>query len=322
MRLRLRRWMVLSLAWLPLAAMAQSPVGEATTDPAPDIKTGNLAYMATFNALYRLDLASGAASMVGTGYGFAGGVQIGDMDGLAFAPDGTLFGVADSPRPALFRISTASGRATLVEQFREGGALIDNGDNLNAALGFTCSGKLLMASRARNRLWEVNVANAEVRSIGALSAQVGGIAALADANYALGIGGQAGLLRISETDAGASRLPSALGDRAIPAGGALAARSDGTLFTVIDPQPAARQYLLEFTPDGGVSREVTINGTGFGGTNAAAIRGLAIGPPVCLPATLGPGPASIPTLGPPSLALLAALMALLGAFALRRRAAA
>lgn len=320
MRLRLRRWMVLTLAWLPLAAMAQTPVGDAAGDVGPEIKAGNLAFMATFNALYRLDLSNGAATMVGTGYGFAGGVQIADMDGLAFAPDGTLYGVADSPRPALYRISTASGRATLVEQFREGGALIDNGDNLNTAIGFTCSGKLLMASRARNRLWEVDTATAEVRSIGALSAQVGGIAALGDANYALGIGSQAGLLRISETDAGASRLPGALGDRAIPAGGALAARADGSLFTVVDPQPASRQYLLEFTPDGGATRELAINGTGFGGTNAAAIRGLAIGPPVCQPLVLGPGPVSVPALDPLALALLAALMALAG-FALRRRAA-
>lgn len=321
MRLRLRRWMVLTLAWLPLAAMAQSAVGDAQGDADLDIKAGNLAYMATFNALYRLDLSNGAAAMVGTGYGFAGGVQIGDMDGLAFAPDGTLYGVADSPRPALFRISTASGRATLVEQFREGGVLIDNGDNLNAAIGFTCSGKLLMASRSRNRLWEVNPATADVRPIGALAAQVGGIAALADANYALGIGSQAGLLRISETDAAATRVPGALADRPIPAGGALAARADGSLFTVVDPQPAARQYLLEFTPDGGITREVAISGTGFGGTNAAAIRGLAIGAPVCQPAVLGPGPVAVPTVGPFAIALLAALMALAG-FVLRRRAAA
>lgn len=321
MSLRLRRWMVLSFAWLPLAAGAQSAVGDASAEPVPEIKSGNLAYVAGFDALYRLDLSNGATSAVGAGFGFAGGAQIADVDGLAFSADGTLYAVADSPRPSLFRVSTASGRATLIGQFREGGALIDNGSNLNAAIGFTCSGKLLMASRERNQLWEVDLSNAEVRPIGSLSIPVGGIAAITTNVYALGIGGSAGLYRLDELSGSANRLPSVLGDRPIPAGGALAAASDGTLFAIVDPQPAARQYLLAFSPDGGVVRETTITGSPFNSTNSARIRALAIGPPVCAPAVIGaPGVAAIPALDVRMLALLSLLLGAIALVALRRTA--
>ncbi|MCE3001193.1 MAG: hypothetical protein LW860_00640 [Xanthomonadaceae bacterium] len=321
MSLRLRRWMVLSLAWLPLAAGAQSAVGDAATDPVPEIKAGNLAFVAGFDTLYRLDLSNGATSAVGSGFGFAGGAQIADVDGLAFSADGTLYAVADSPRPSLFRVSTASGRATLIGQFREAGSLIDNGTNLNAAIGFTCSGKLLMASRERNRLWEVDLSNAEVRPIGSLSTAIGGIAAVASNVYALGVGSSAGLYRLNEPNASANRIPNVLGDRPIPAGGALAAASDGTLFAVVDPQPAARQYLLAFSPDGGVTRELTITGSPFNSNNAAGIRALAIGPPVCAPLVVGaPGAASIPALDSRMLALLALLMGAIALVALRRTA--
>jgi hypothetical protein len=319
---RLRRWMVLSLAWLPLAAGAQAPVDIGDNGAVePDIKAGNLAYVAGFDTLFRLDLSTGAGSAVGTGFGFAGGAQVADMDSLAFAPDGTLYGVADSPRAALYRLSTASGRATLVAQFRDGGQLIDNNQRLDAAIAFTCSGKLLMASRSQDRLWEVDPATAGVRSLGSPGTGIGGMAARADEVLALGVAGSEGLYRLSESDASATRLPSALSSRAF-ATGAIAFGFDGRLWAVLDNYPQAAPVLAELSPDSGaVLRETTITGPQFGtSANSQPVRALAIAPPACAPAG-GVGVAAVPALDLRALALLVLLLGATG-FALQRRLAA
>lgn len=307
----LRRFVALWIACLPLAVAAQAPVDPVDGNAAEsDIKAGSLAYLAGFNNLFRLDLSTGATTALGTSYGFAGGVQIADMDSLAFAADGTLYGVADSPRPALFRVSTTTGRATLVAQFRQDGQLIDANENLNAAIAFTCSGKLLMSSRAQDRLWEVDTATAAVRLVGPLSADIGGLAALGTELLALGVGGSPGLFSLSETSAASMRLPGPLSDRSIPAG-TIAFQTDGRLFGVFDLYPAARPVLLELSPvDGAVIKETPLSGGDFNAASGTPVRGLAIAPPVCAP-LVGPGTvASIPALDPRGLLLLAALLAL------------
>jgi hypothetical protein len=318
----LRRSVALWIACLPLALAAQSPVDpvDGGGAAAPDIKAGNLAYLAGFSNLFRLDLSTGVATALGSNYGFAGGVQIADMDSLAFAADGTLYGVADSPRPALFRVSTATGRATLVAQFRQDGQLIDGNENLNAAIAFTCSGKLLMSSRAQDRLWEVDAATAAVRPIGPLSADIGGIAALGTELLALGVGGSQGLFSLSESSGESTRVPGPLSDRSIPAG-TIAFQSDGRLFGVFDLYPTARPVLLELSPvNGAAIKETVLSGAEFTAANSTPVRGLAIAPPACAP-LVGPGAAApIPALDLRGLLLLAALLGL-SLLALRSRLA-
>jgi hypothetical protein len=318
---RLRRWMVLTLAWLPLAAAAQSSVGDSSVEAQPEIKAGNLAFMAGFNALYRLDLSSGAATVVGSGFGNVGGVAVADVDSLAFAPDGTLYAVADSPQ-ALFRVSTSTGRATLVGQFREGGQTLDPSTNLNGALGFTCSGKLLMSSRTQRRLYEVDAATASVRAVGSLAAALGGLAAIEDSLFGLGVEGSEGLYRIAESDAAANRLPSALGGR-VYRGGAIAFGADGRLFAAFDNYPQSGPTLAELARDtGAVLREVAITRPQLDNrADDRPVRALAIAPPVCGPFVgNGPGAVSIPALDARTLALLALLLGAIAFVALRRTA--
>ena len=318
---RLRRWMVLSLAWLPLAVGAQSPVGDGDSVVEPDIKAGNVAYIAGFDSLFRLDLSTGAGTAVGTGFGFAGGAQVADMDSIAFAPDGTLYGVADSPRAALYRLSTASGRATLVAQFRENGQLIDNNTRLDAAIGFTCNGKLLMATRGLDRLFEVDTATAAVRGLGPLGVAIGGVATRGEDVLALGIAGSEGVFRLSESGAQASRMPSALASRSYP-GGAIAFAGDGRLFAAIDNGQRSPPVLLELSPDGGsILRETTITGARFGtGGDSQPVRTLAIAPPVCPAVIGGTAAVAVPALDARGLAVLVLLLAVAGVL-LRRRVA-
>jgi hypothetical protein len=315
------RAVALWIACLPLAAAAQSPVDpvdSSGTASEPDIKVGSLAYVSGFDGLFRLDLSNGAATAVGTGYGFAGGAAIADMEGLAFAPDGTLFGVADSPRPALYRVSTASGRATLVAQFRENAQLIDNNGPLNAAIAFSCSGKLLMASRVQDRLWQVDPATASVTAIGPLEQDLGGLAALGTTIYALGVAGSEGVFDVTEASAALTRLPSGLASRTIPVG-SIAFQPDGRLFALLDLYPAARPSVAELSPTtGAVLSELPLTGPQFTASSQTPVRAIAIAPPVCAP-LVGPGvTASIPTLDPRGLLLLIALLGL-SVFALRSR---
>ena len=91
------------------------PAGFAVAEP--------LAYASGFDALYRIDLADGKATLLGE-FGSAGaGALIGDVEGLAIAPDGTLFAVSDA-RKTLLRVDPANGRATTVGELRDNGLLI------------------------------------------------------------------------------------------------------------------------------------------------------------------------------------------------------
>lgn len=290
----LRRLCGCLLAMLPLAAVAQAPVEV----PEPYIKAGNLAYMAGFNRLYRLDLSTGAATVVGTGFGVVGGAAVSDVKGLAFAPDGTLYAFADSPQ-ALFRINTTTGRASLVGQFRENGQLFDLSNNLNATIVFTCSGKMLMSSRVQRKLWEVDPATAAVTSVGTVTPAIGGMSALGTDLYALGVAGSEGLFTINETSAASNRLSNGLASRSI-VGGAIAFAPNGRLFAVFDLFPQ-RPTLAELAPASGeIISEVILTGPQLGaGNDDQVVRALAIGPPVCAPSGLGgatalPVPASQP----------------------------
>lgn len=309
----------LLFALLPLAAGAQSAVGESgPVEGSGTAKSGDFGFIAGFNALYRVDLANGAATVVGTGLGLVAGAQVSDLDSLAFAPDGTLYGVADSPQ-ALYRISTSTGRASLVAPFRENGNPLASG-LLDGAITFTCSGKLLLTSRSQRKMWEVDPATASATSIGPVAITVGGIGVMGADVYALGVGSNVGLYKLSASDGASQRLASGFSGQTIP-GGSLAFAGDGRLYAVFDLYPPVeRSVLAEISPvTGEILGEFTLTGPQLGpGLDRRNVRALAIAPPVC--AIQGPGPTSVPVpaSGPSALALLALAFALLGAFVVAR----
>jgi hypothetical protein len=317
----LRPLIGLLFALLPLAAGAQSAVGDAGSSDGTDgsTKSGDFGYLAGFNALYRVDLATGAATVVGAGLGLVAGASVSDLDSLAFAPDGTLYGVADSPQ-ALYRISTSTGRASLVAPFRENGSPLASG-LLDGAITFSCSGKLLLSSRSQRKLWEVDPATASATSIGPLSIAVGGMGVVGTDVYALGVGPSVGLYRVSASNGTSQRLASGFSSQTIP-GGTLAFAGDGRLYAVFDLYPPVeRSVLSEISPvTGEIMGEFTLTGPQLGpGLDRRNVRALAIAPPVC--AIQGPGPTSVavPASGPSALVLLAVAFALLGAIVVARR---
>lgn len=311
MRPLLGRLLAGLLLCLPAAAMAE-PAG----------------YAVGFDRLYRLDAGTGQASAVGP-LGFI------DVEGLAFAPDGTLYGVADAGRVPpgndqtdfLLRINTQTGAATAVGQL-SGLAGLGTGafGELDYGLAFTCDGRLWLSSDTTNQLWEVNPSNAVTRYVGNTGAAISGLAARGNTLYGVSIDGNEGLYRI-DTNTGAASLIGLLGlpDRMFDAGLDFAANGD--LWVTIDyltpPQgiPPLRNDVARLDPMTGRILEMrTVTGAGSG-IDTVQMEGFALAPPGgCGGGAVDePPPRPIPGPGPLVLGALALLMLAGSRVALQRR---
>jgi hypothetical protein len=293
----LRRLFAVLLAWLPLAALAE-PVGFATGD----------------RDLYRINLATGQATLVGS-TGFV------DVEGLAFAPDGTLYGAVDfgvpstAPTDFLVRINTSTGAATAVGQLSGLQGLGPTG-NLDYGLAFTCDGRLWLSSDTTRQLWEVNPATAQTRLVGALPAAISGLAARGNILFGLSVEATPRLFRIDQETAAATVVGVlALADVMYDAG--LDFDADGRLWATIDyftpPSgvPPLRNDIAEIDPATGqilALRAISGAGSGIG---TVQMEGLAIAPTGGC--RTGPGaPEAIPGPGLPLLLLLGLLAAGVG----------
>lgn len=301
MRPPFRRWLLAALACLlPLPVMA-----------APD------AYVSAWNALYRLDLATGRATAIGDGIGFN------DVEGLAIAPDGTLYGVADGTMGTgsattdfLIRIDTKTGRGTLVGLLA---GLQEQGPNgqLDYGLAFTCDGRLWASSDTTGLLWEVDPANGAVRQVGDTRAPLTGLGGRGNQLWGIGVHNgfgdpyQQALYRVDPTTAIATRIGSLGIPDTLSSGGA-DFDADGILWATLDSQPPdvdRPSRLARIDLDTGRADVVaTISGV----LENVSVRGMAIASPGDCRSTGGSPTAAAPVLVPgPSLPAL--LLLVLGA---------
>lgn len=280
-----------------------------------------LAYASGFDTLYRIDLANGKAEPIGA-FGQAGaGALIGDVEGLALAPDGALFAVSDA-RKTLLRVDTATGHATTIGELRESGQLIGDGLNLDFGLAYTCDGRLWLSSDKTSRLWEVTPGTGQVRPVGSTGAKLSGLAARGNALYGLGAEGDEALYRVDTSTAQATQVGRLAAGLAYPDAG-LDFDAAGQLWAVLDFfPPVERSDVARIDlATGAVTLGAQITGPGI---DDREIESIAIGPP----GGCGGGqgsigvPLEVPASSPSGIALLAALAALFGSLVLRRRSAA
>jgi hypothetical protein len=296
MRRCLRQLFAACLLWPALAAHAD-PQG----------------YASGFDTLYRIDLATahatkvGAFGSIGTG---SGATPITDVEGLAFAPDGTLYGVSDALK-ILLRIDTASGRATVVGPLNLAVPSGGQFGNFDFGLAATCDGRLWLSSDVTRALWEVNTGNATTRLVGTTGAQISGLAAKGMDLYGVGVNGDESLYRIDTT----TGLASAVG-RIAPSLSFYDAGLDfdgsGKLWLTLDylpppsGQPAIFRNDLAFVDV--VTGAATIVGpiTGAGsGLDTVQMEGLAVAAPAaCGAGGGGPVAVSVPLLTPKGTLLL------------------
>jgi len=272
---------------------------------------------ATFDSLYLIDLStSGSEQLVGP-LSTGGDDVFFDTEGLAFSPDGDLWGADDQAR-ILFPINTGNAVVNPLKFIP-----LDFLPPPSAELGgndfgmtFTCDGSIYLTSVRTNMLYRVDLeGNHQV--IGNLGANISAIATFGDYPTRLyGLGN--GLTGSNETDAPflfsidtESGVATPIGtglNNALPYHEAgLAFDSDGNLWAITDRSGLGGQpsQVLSIDIDTGVATVVsTTNETGF--------ESLAIGPPAgCYE--------PIPALDRPGMATVIASLMLAGLIILRRR---
>lgn len=303
MRPGLRSLLAVLLSLSPLAAGAQT-----------------VGYAAGYATLYKVNLQTVQAERIGLMRIGGGPITANDVEGLAFAPDGTLYGVADAvPGAALFRINTSTAEATLVGTMGLEGQGGPPGDNLDVGLAFTCDGRLWMASDTAQKLWEVNPGSAAPRLVGTIGKKISGLAARADGLYGIGVDSDAGLYRIDTETARATLIGAFGSDPPLPDAG-LDFDANGTLWAVLDRYPPTETSELA-SIDTRTGQPVASRIVSGPGLEDNELEALAIAPPVCQPTGNGPPAVQlpIPTVSRGALGVLALGVLLLGFLGLRRR---
>lgn len=278
-------WLLAGLTLLlPLTAVA-APVG----------------YAVGFDTLYRVDVANGQAVPVGP-------IGYSDVEGLAFAPDGTLYGVADAGVSSgsglsdlLIRINTSTGAGSLVAPL-SALAGIGPGGNLDYGLAATCDARLWLSSDTTGQLWEINPGNGTTRLVGVMGQPISGLAARGNDLVGVSIGSTPALYRIDRQTAAAT-LAGPLNAGGIVDDAGLDYDAAGLLWASLDPEPAVigASRIARIDPATG---QATISGNVSVG--AVGMEGLAIAAPGGCTATgtLDAFPQPVPGPGLPALALL------------------
>ena len=281
-------------------------------------------YAVGFDHLYRIDLGTGQATVVGP-LGFI------DVEGLAFSPTGVLYGVADAGRVPpnndqtdfLLQIDTNTGAATAVGQLAGlAGTGTGTFGELDYGLAFTCDGNLWLASDTTNQLWEVDPTSGGTRLVGNMGAAISGLAGRGNALYGVSIDGNESLYRINTATAQATAIGGlGLPDRMFDAG--LDFAGNGDLWTTIDyltpPAgiPPLRNDVARLDPMTGQILELRLV-TGAGtDIDTVQMEGLALAPPGGCGDVVNLEPNEIPGPNPWLLAGLALVLAFCGRKALR-----
>lgn len=137
------------------------------------------------DSLYRIDLATG----VHTRLGFVkslGQTKI-DVEGLAFAPDGTLYGVDDDSM-TLFPINTDTGIVVNQQEVNISGMPFGGGNDFG--LTFACDGNLYATSVGARSLYLLgpNGTATRIGALGSLNANISALAAFGNPVKLFGLG--------------------------------------------------------------------------------------------------------------------------------------
>jgi|CXWL01.1.fsa_nt_gi DNA-binding beta-propeller fold protein YncE len=297
-----------------LVFVAGLAVGSTATAQSGYVVNSDDVSLHDFDALHQITLATGQVAKVGEVRAGDSEAPFADIEGLAFSPGGTLYGIDDATK-TLVRIDPSSGRA-LPLNGAEGNTGLPRNVNLDFGLTFDCNGDLYASSDSKRSLYRLNQttgAASVVGSEGSLGAPITALAAKGTNVYGMGSEGSENLYRI-DTTTGRATLIGPLGSNLHFSDGGLEFDASGTLWGVADmsgssvnPEPSIVFRINETT---GAAERVA--------TTISGVESLAIVPPVCTPTGVDEPIPAVPVLDLSALALLALLIALIGAVGLRR----
>ena len=193
------------------------------------------------DSLYRIDLATGVHTRLGRVQSL-GQTKI-DVEGLAFAPDGTFYGVDDDSM-TLFPINTDTGVVVNQQEVDISGLPFGGGNDFG--LTFACDGNLYATSVSTRSLYRLGLDGTATRigALGSLNANISALAAFGNPVKLFGLGnGLTGagavdsrtLYEIDTLTGVATAKPQQLGAAAASYNQAgLAFDSSGTLWAITD----------------------------------------------------------------------------------------
>lgn len=192
---------------------------------------------AVADSLYRIDLETGAETRIAsvTSQG-----QFLDVEGLAFAPDGTLYAVDESTPMSLFALNPDNAQVAFGSQVAIQGLPNTSGNDFG--LSFACDGNLYLSSVVDKKLYRMGL-DGVTQEIGSLGGGVEIVALAAYGNpvelYGLGKGDSSpSLFRIDTSTGVASQVGTGLGAGSISVTaygeGGLAFDDSGDLWAITD----------------------------------------------------------------------------------------
>lgn len=285
----------------------------------------------TEDSLYYIDLATGEHQRRGR---LTVGTQTRlDTEGLAFAPDGTLWGMDDEAL-TLFPINTDTGTIRVADEVRLNGFSTLGGNDFGMSFG--CDNQLYVTSVITQTLYivELDGSSQVVGSVGALGQNISGIASIGNPVRIYGLGN--GQLANGTTDSpnlfsidpesGVATLIGPLGDAAGAYNqGGLSFDANGDLWAITDRR-LINNTIADFPSQILKIDIATGTATLVSETTEVGFESLAIAPPAqcVLQPPPNPGTANdffaIPTLSASGRNLAILLIMLIGTFILRRRA--
>ena len=253
------------------ASLAAAPVGYT-------VNSDSLSDM-VYDSLYRIDLATGQSTRLGRVISLD---QVRtDVEGLAFALDGTLYGM-DDDYLKLFPINIDNGRVITSNEVSLSG--LPGGGGNDFGTSFACDGNLYMTSGKTKSLYKValNGVATRIGSEGSLGTTISALAAWGNPVqlYGLGLGSLAsadpGNLYSIDPTTGVATLLGPVGGAAAPfAQAGLAFDNSGLLWAITDRtqslNPMPSQILQLNTNNGAATLVSTSDVEGF--------ESLAISPP-------------------------------------------
>lgn len=309
----------MSLRACPAAAalLALLAASAATAQP--------FAYAPAYDQLYRVNLSTRTASLVGQTGSYAGRPIV--FKGLAYTPNGLLQGASDNTK-ALFRIDFPGSPAGLIGSL----GLAGQGDPqrldaMDLSYAITCDGSAYLASGVARKLYKVDTATGMASYIGPTGARVTGLAARGRELFGTGDYENPSLFRI-DTTTGAATAVGAFNVTSNRISSVWPAfDTAGQLWAAVSyippPPPAANVFPPDWSDLALIdanSGNMSVLGpiTGPEDLRSVPLFGFAIAAPAPCP-TGTATPQTVPAASPLVYGLLCGLLALVSALGLRRR---